>query len=103
MDSALKTRPDSAGTPSLDKIVDDIAALRRDISALTGQLRSSAVKGAGEALDEIGGKAKQIYGNLADQGERSAKALGEQVKEQPLLSLVIAFALGLISSRFLSR
>jgi hypothetical protein len=103
MDSTLKVARHDTAAPTLDKIVDDIAALRRDISALTGHLKSSAVAGASEAIDEIGGKAKQIYGNLADQGERSAKALGEQVKEQPLLSLVIAFALGLISSRFLSR
>jgi hypothetical protein len=103
MDSTLKVTRDSAAAPGLDKIVDDIAALRRDISALTSHLKTSAVAGAGEAIDEIGGKAKQIYGNLADQGERSAKALGQHVKEQPLLSLVIAFALGLVSSRFLSR
>jgi hypothetical protein len=103
MDSTLKVARDSAATPSLDKIVEDIAALRRDISVLTGHLKSSAIAGASEAIDEIGGKAKQIYGNLADQGERSAKALGAQVKEQPLLSLVIAFVLGLVSSRLLPR
>jgi ElaB/YqjD/DUF883 family membrane-anchored ribosome-binding protein len=103
MDSAVKTRHDNPAAPSLDKIVDDIAALRRDISALTSQLKSTAAKGAGEAIDEISGKAKELYGTLADQGERSAKVLGEHVKEQPLLSLVIAFLLGLVGSRLLSR
>jgi hypothetical protein len=103
MDSTLKVARDDTAAPNLDKIVDDIAALRRDISALTGHLKSSAVTGASEAIDEIGGKAKRIYGNLADQGERSAKALGEQVKEQPLLSLLVAFLVGIVASRFLAR
>src|SRR5690242_16263409 len=103
MDSGIKTRPDPPATPSLDKIVDDIATLRRDISALTAQLRSGAVKGAGETIDELSGKAKELYGTLADQSERSAKLLSEQVREQPLLSLVIAFLLGMIGSRLLSR
>jgi hypothetical protein len=103
MDSTLKVARDSTVAPSLDKIVDDIAALRRDISALTGQLKSSAVKGASEAIDELGGKAKQLYGSLAEQGDRSAKVLGERVKEQPLVSLLIAFLLGIVGSRLLSR
>jgi hypothetical protein len=103
MDTTLKVARDSTTAPNIDKIVDDIAALRRDISALTGHLKSSAVTGASEAIDELGGKAKQVYGNLADQGGRTAKALGDQVKEQPLLSLLAAFLVGLVSSRFLSR
>ena len=102
MDSTLKHSSESTALPSLDKIADDITALRRDISALASQVKSGALKGASDAVDQIGDRAKHIYGNLADQGERSAKALGQQVKEQPLLSLLIAFGLGLVSSRFLS-
>jgi hypothetical protein len=102
MDSTLKHSSESTALPSLDKIANDITALRRDISALASQVKSGALKGASDAVDEIGERAKHIYGNLADQGERSAKALGQQVKEQPLLSLLIAFGLGLVSSRFLS-
>ena len=45
----------------------------------------------------------RIYGNLADRGERSAKAIGRQVAERPAISLLIAFAVGFIGSRFLSR
>jgi hypothetical protein len=103
MDSTLKLPPDTGTSPSLDKIMDDIAALRRDFAALTGQLRKSAVQGAGEAVDQIGEKARRIYGNVAEQGERSAKAIGRQVEEQPTISLLIAFAVGFVSSRFLAR
>jgi hypothetical protein len=40
---------------------------------------------------------------LAAQGERSMKALGRQVEEQPIMSLLLAFALGFAGSRWLSR
>jgi ElaB/YqjD/DUF883 family membrane-anchored ribosome-binding protein len=107
MDSTLKLPPDAGTSPGFDKIVDDIAALRRDFAALTSQLKNNAVQGASDvaqhAVDEIGEKARRIYGNLADQGERSAKAIGRQVEEQPMISLLIAFAVGFVASRFLAR
>jgi hypothetical protein len=40
---------------------------------------------------------------LAAQGERSMKALTRQVEEQPVMSLLLAFALGFAGSRWLSR
>jgi len=58
MDSTLKLPPDAGTSPGFDKIVDDIAALRRDFAALTSQLKNNAVQGASDvaehAVDEIG-------------------------------------------------
>jgi ElaB/YqjD/DUF883 family membrane-anchored ribosome-binding protein len=107
MDSTLKLPPDTGTSPALAKIMDDIAALRRDLAGLASQLKNSAVQGAGDAaqhaVDQIGENARRIYGNLAEQGERSAKAIGRQVEGQPIISLLIAFAVGLVGGRFLSR
>jgi hypothetical protein len=107
MDSTLKLPPDTGTSPGLDKIMADIAVLRRDLAALTSQLKNNAVQGAGDAaqhaVDQIGEKARRIYGNLAEQGERSAKAIGRQVEGQLTISLMVAFAVGFVSSRFLSR
>ncbi len=100
--------PSDAGTASgLDKVRDDIAALRRDVAALASILKNSAIQSTSEAAqhaaDQIGERAQQIYGNLADRGERSANTIARQVGERPAISLLIAFAVGFIGSRFLSR
>ena len=107
MSATTKIHAASESSPDLDAIATDLASLRRDVASLTDHLRTGAINGAkGAAQDvaaDLGAEAKRLYGNLAAQGERSMKALGRQVEEQPITSLLLAFALGFIGSRFLSR
>jgi hypothetical protein len=46
---------------------------------------------------------EDIYESLVAQGKRSGKAIGRQVEEQPVVSLLLAFAVGFCVSRLLSR
>jgi hypothetical protein len=96
-----------AAAPALDTIASDLASLKRDLAALAEQLTSGARAGADtaarDAVDRVGDEGKRLYGNLAAQGERSLKAIGRQVEEQPVMSLLLAFALGFAGSRWLSR
>jgi len=91
----------------LEAIVNDIASLKRDFGALATHLKSGAVDSAAEAARDtsarLSDEAKRLYGNLAEHGQHSVKALGRRVEEQPVISLLIAFALGFIGSRILSR
>jgi hypothetical protein len=107
MSATAKIHSASESSPDLDAIVTDLASLRRDIAALTDHLRTGAINGAKGAAQDIAGhlgdEAQRLYGNLAAQGERSMKALGRQVEEQPVMSLLLAFALGFVGSRWLSR
>ena len=107
MDTTAKGHPDAGSNPELDAIVSDLAALRRDFAKLTDHLKSGGIKGAKgaarDAADHLGEEAERLYENLAEQGERSMKALGRQVEEQPIMSLSLAFGLGFVASRFLSR
>lgn len=107
MSAAAKSHPVTGSTPDLDAIVSDLACLRRDFAILTDHLKIGAINGAhGAARDaagHLGDEAKRLYGNLAAQGERSVKAIGHQLEEQPIMSLLLAFAVGFIGSRFLSR
>jgi hypothetical protein len=107
MSAAAKIHPVSESNPDLDAIVSDLASLRRDIAALTDHLKTDAINGAKgvaqDAAGHLGEEAERLYGNLAAQGERTMKALGRQVEEQPVLSLLLAFALGFAGSRWLSR
>ena len=107
MSAAAKIHPVSESIPDLDAIVSDLASLRRDIAALTDHFKTGAINGAkGAARDvagHLGDEAERLYGNLAAQGERSMKALGRQVEEQPIMSLLLAFAVGFAGSRWLSH
>jgi len=107
MSATAKIHPVAGSNPDLDAIVTDLASLKRDIAALTDHLKTGAINDANGATRDIAGhlgdEAERLYGNLAAQGERSMKALGRQVEEQPVMSLLLAFALGFAGSRWLSR
>jgi hypothetical protein len=86
-----------------DVINDDIATLKRDVAALVEHVRSGAVSRAAGAAAQLREEAQDIYGRLAAEGANSAKMISRQVEEQPIASLLVAFALGFIGSRLLAR
>ena len=106
MTNPTKDKPDADTPANFDAIVDDLAALRRDFAALMSRMNPGVRNGAnGTAgvLDQLGGKAHHLYDNVAAQGERTTKAIARQIEEQPLVSLLIAFGVGVVASRLLSR
>lgn len=105
MKQNVKSEPTVA--PDIDQVKADIVALTRDLAALIDKMKTIAVDGSGEAVresvEELGDKARVLYEKAAAQGERSAKAVGQQIEAQPVLSLLVAFAVGFCASRLLSR
>jgi ElaB/YqjD/DUF883 family membrane-anchored ribosome-binding protein len=99
--------PETGTGVDFDAIIRDVAALRQDFADLMSQMKSGAFKGANEAaeniLGQLGDKANRLYDNVSAQGQRSVKAIGRQVEERPIVSLLIAFGVGFIASRLLSR
>jgi hypothetical protein len=85
----------------LEAITDDISALKRDLAALVDHVKSGAVSGAAGAATQLSDGAHDIYGRLAAEGANSAKMISRQVEEQPMVSLLVAFALGFVGSRLL--
>jgi len=107
MTTSAKVAPDIETTADFDTIARDIATLKHDLAALMAQMKVDAVNGAtdtGEAiLDRLGAGASDLRDSVVAQGERSAKAIGRQVDERPILSLLIAFGVGAVVSRLLFR
>ncbi len=118
MVTSLKAGSTVEASPELEAIISDIASLKHDIATLAGHLRSGGVNAASDAArgaagqlsdaargaaGQLSDEALRVYENLAAQGQRSAKAIGRQVEEQPVMSLLLAFALGLLGGRLLSR
>lgn len=87
----------------LTAISEDMAALKHDFANLLEHLKRSGIDTAQDAMSSLSDETQRLYQGLATESERSIKALSRRVEEHPLTSLVIAFGLGLISGRFLSR
>lgn len=87
----------------LEAITDDVAALRRDLAALATHVKTTAVTSASGAATQLSEGAYDIYGRLATEGANSAKMISRQVEEQPMVSVLVAFALGFLGSRLLPR
>jgi ElaB/YqjD/DUF883 family membrane-anchored ribosome-binding protein len=91
----------------LSTIGDDVVLLKRDLSRLMDHLKNGTFDVAKESTQEVvqrlSDETDRLYRSLTKQSERSVKAISRQVEEQPLASLVVAFGIGLISGRLLSR
>jgi ElaB/YqjD/DUF883 family membrane-anchored ribosome-binding protein len=85
----LDRTPDSA-------LADDIKALQASFAQLAKDLQGTAVNGATE-------RAKQFGSLVASKADQSAKLVTHQVEEHPLLSVLIAFGVGVLGGRLLSR
>jgi ElaB/YqjD/DUF883 family membrane-anchored ribosome-binding protein len=69
----------------LGTIRSDLNTLREDLARITSGLNHG------------------LKVRITDGGERAAKAVTQQITEQPVISLVIAAALGFVGGRLLQR
>lgn len=93
----------TAAEHDIGKLVADVQSLKRDLASLAEHSRGAIGSGASDAVNAIGDQAEQLYNGLAKQGRRQVKALSNQVEEQPLLSILIAFGVGFLGGRVLPR
>lgn len=100
-------KSETAAAPDIDQVKQDILALTRDLTALIEKMKTIAVEESGDAVRDsvgaIGSKARALYDKVAAQGEQSAKAVGRGIEARPVLSLLVAFAVGFCISRLISR
>jgi len=90
-----------------ESIAGDVISLKRDLARLMDRVKNGsydAGKGStADAVERLSKDADRVYRALSKHGERSVSAISRRVEEQPLTSVLIAFGVGLISGRLLSR
>ncbi len=89
--------------PTLAALQEDVAALKRDLGSLLSHLKSGAANGAQTAADQIESSASRWYNTASNEGCKQAKALGQQIEEQPVVALLVVLGLGFIGGRLLTR
>ena len=88
---------DNNGADSdLNRIAGDIQALKEDLARLMEHLKTGAT-------ETVSGEASRLYETLTTEGQRQAAALAHSVEEKPLVSVLIAFAIGFVGGRILLR
>ena len=87
----------------IDALTADVERLRKDFSKAIEHLKNGAVNSAGNLADNVSDEAAELYKTLSKKGERTAKAIGKHVEEQPVTSLMVAFAVGFLFSRLTDR
>lgn len=114
MTAAARSNTNNGNTLDLATMESDLASLRRDFAAMANHLKIGAFSSGKESAESAKGairdaaghvthEAERLYGNMGAQGARSMKAISRQIEEQPLMSLLLAFALGFVGSHLLKR
>ena len=104
---AAKSRRRPQAPAGFDTILAELAGLRRDSAHLMEQMKTGAIDGASETaqslISQLNERASELYESMSDRSERSVEAIRRQVEEQPITSLLVAFTVGMIAGRLLSR
>ena len=89
---------------------DDVTKLRSDLSGITQRLLEAGKDEAGNArykleaevrnlLDEVG----QALGQTRERSRRAVEGVEHKIEERPLISLIIAFIVGLLLGKLFDR
>jgi ElaB/YqjD/DUF883 family membrane-anchored ribosome-binding protein len=81
----------------------DIATLKQEFADLMSHMKRTANQAGRGAAGQLSNEAERLYRTVAEESKRHAGNVSRQVEEQPLLSVLLAFGLGIIASRVLSR
>ena len=88
------------------KIDDDMAALRKDMDQLRGDLGVllESIKEAGvERGRDAAGKAREAGENLRAEAERLQRSAEARVSEHPISSVLLSFGIGFLIGMILDR
>ncbi len=93
----------AAAETDVAQLIADVQSLKRDLASLAEHSGSAVRSTASDTANALGTEAQRLYKDAAAQGRRQVKALSDQVEEQPLLSILIAFGIGFLGGRILPR
>ena len=93
----------TSSNPDLAAFRDDLAALKGDVASLIEHIKGGATNKVHNTAEQIDRGARGFCHEAGAEGERSAKAIGLWIENQPVLALLIALGVGYIGVRALLR
>jgi ElaB/YqjD/DUF883 family membrane-anchored ribosome-binding protein len=83
----------------VDAIKADLDALRKDISSVLETIKGTAKNRAETEIEALQKRINQIASDVQTSGRDSLRAVEGQIGDKPLVSVAIAFAIGLMLGR----
>ena len=87
----------------LDSIRSDIDTLRKDFAAVLDRIKGTATNRAEAEIQALQKRINRVVDDVQASGREGIRAVEEQIEERPLVSLALAFAVGLVIGRLLDR
>ena len=87
----------------LNQLKSDIAGLREDMSSLLGVLKKSGMEQGKEFYDRASERARRAGESIRDHADEAYSAFGKEVGDYPLVSMLTAFATGLVVGMVMDR
>jgi ElaB/YqjD/DUF883 family membrane-anchored ribosome-binding protein len=87
----------------VDAIKTDLDALRKDLGSVLETIKGTAKSRAESEIDALQKRLNQMAADLQTSGRDSLRAVEGQIGEKPLVSVAIAFAVGLMVGKLFDR
>jgi len=87
----------------INALTADVERLKKDLAKALDHLKTGAINSANNLRDDVTDEAAALYEAVSRKGQRTAKALEKQIEDQPMTSVLVAFAAGFLISRLTDR
>ena len=87
----------------VDAIKSDLDTLRKDLASVLETIKGTAKSRAESELDALQKRMNQIAADVQSSGREGLRAVEGQIGEKPLVSVAVAFAVGLIIGKLFDR
>jgi ElaB/YqjD/DUF883 family membrane-anchored ribosome-binding protein len=87
----------------IDSIRSDLDVLRKDIGMVLERIKGTASNRAETEIQALQQRIHRIADEVQASGRDSLRAIEERIEERPLVSLAMAFAVGLVLGRLFDR
>ena len=87
----------------VDAIRSDIDVLRKDLATVVDRIKGTASSRAEAEVQALQRRINKIADDIQASGRESLRTVEERIEERPLVSLAMAFAVGLVLGRLFDR
>ncbi|MDZ7750357.1 MAG: DUF883 domain-containing protein [Gammaproteobacteria bacterium] len=87
----------------LEQLKTDVATLREDMATLIDTIKQAGLKEGSEAYEGMQTRARQAGADVRRRATEAYGAVGREVEERPLTSILVAFGTGFVVGMLLDR
>lgn len=103
----LRKKIENVSGADIEAIIDDLAALKKDVAKAIAHVKKlnldDALDSARDMADDLTDDAADLYKDMQKRGRKTMVAMEKQLDDQPIASLLMAFAAGFVISKLFFR